>query len=116
MIIPVEKQKEIMVQKVGWFQFMLPCSEQVYNWLSNLLRFDFNSLSPCGEHTIDAATAEKLRVSIHAPVWGVLVSAVELIGYLIISIHAPRVGSIPDYYEGVNQGYFQFMLPVWGAQ
>ena len=47
--------------------------------------------------------------------WGATIDGVQIADYIIISIHAPRVGSDDIWEISVTAFEFQSTLPVWGA-
>ena len=100
---------------------------------------DFNPRSPCGERRDrDSASCSTRRFQSTLPVWGATMAELDVVAPVIISIHAPRVGSdsktilltwISVYFnprspcgerpEALCPPYstkpFQSTLPVWGA-
>ena len=79
---------------------------------------DFNPRSPCGERLkIQNGSLSAVIISIHAPRVGsdAPVCIPVPTGYAI-SIHAPRVGSDICHYSSFSfLNRFQSTLPVWGA-
>ena len=80
-------------------------------------RDDFNPRSPCGERlTEPALKLLAVVISIHAPRVGSDLAVDTGVRVSLISIHAPRVGSDTALTSPVSVlSVFQSTLPVWGA-
>ena len=79
---------------------------------------DFNPRSPCGERLLDLMYQSILRRKFQStlPVWGATPVAGPVSKPVLISIHAPRVGSDDArVWAWIAVNIFQSTLPVWGA-
>ena len=78
---------------------------------------DFNPRSPGGERRASSTTKRPTFLfQSTLPGWGATVPAQVLADVVLISIHAPRVGSDPIANRGMAQAsQFQSTLPGWGA-
>ena len=77
-----------------YFNPRSPCGERLSNHISRLPRSYFNPRSPCGERLAPTNVVEPIIIiSIHAPRVGSDVLGGDIRLDLGISIHAPRVGS-----------------------
>ena len=78
---------------------------------------NFNPRSPCGErqrNRINHAQGNIFQSTL--PVWGATWSESRVRAAVVISIHAPRVGSdFEQRLAAVEEKLFQSTLPVWGA-
>ena len=78
----------------GNFNPRSPCGERPRWAVSCCNRRYFNPRSPCGERLdYEFAVETQVMISIHAPRVGSDVASDIVPSFLIISIHAPRVGS-----------------------